>query len=240
MTRPGRPGAEARSRGTQRRGVSFLGVDPPRIHELTTGHADLHWANLTAPTLIVLDWEGWGRMPVRKLRSIHDCRTASRSVGTAASARDAPRRARHQVSGRLGSRSSTGLPATTIGVVMNSVSSARYAYEPCVQSKRFRSRGHGTVRGTAASAKAVPSHSRPPAFSDSVETTQSQLVPTRRRSVRPCHPHTSGPDGVRCEAQAATAKAPHIRVMSSAASGAVNTGAVMVRSLVSRRCAQRT
>ncbi|GGV08109.1 hypothetical protein GCM10010275_55380 [Streptomyces litmocidini] len=43
---------------------AFLGIDPPWIHEHTTGHADLHWANLTAPTLIILDWEGWGRMPV--------------------------------------------------------------------------------------------------------------------------------------------------------------------------------
>ncbi|MFE0776883.1 hypothetical protein ACFW3E_28010, partial [Streptomyces sp. NPDC058861] len=43
---------------------AFLGIDPPRISERTTGHADLHWANLTTPTMIIFDWEGWGRMPV--------------------------------------------------------------------------------------------------------------------------------------------------------------------------------
>lgn len=43
---------------------AFLGIDPPRISDHTTGHADLHWANLTAPTLIIFDWEGWGRMPI--------------------------------------------------------------------------------------------------------------------------------------------------------------------------------
>ncbi|MGC5000737.1 hypothetical protein [Streptomyces sp. DT195] len=42
----------------------FLDIDPPRISDRTTGHADLHWANLTSPALIILDWEGWGRMPV--------------------------------------------------------------------------------------------------------------------------------------------------------------------------------
>lgn len=30
----------------------------------STAHGDLHWANLTAPTLSVLDWEGWGVAPV--------------------------------------------------------------------------------------------------------------------------------------------------------------------------------
>lgn len=29
----------------------------------TTAHGDLHWANLTAPSLTILDWEGWGRAP---------------------------------------------------------------------------------------------------------------------------------------------------------------------------------
>lgn len=28
-----------------------------------TSHGDLHWANLCAPTLIILDWEGWGLAP---------------------------------------------------------------------------------------------------------------------------------------------------------------------------------
>lgn len=42
----------------------FLGIDPVQITHCTTGHADLHWANLTSRTLVVLDWEGWGRLPV--------------------------------------------------------------------------------------------------------------------------------------------------------------------------------
>lgn len=29
----------------------------------TTAHCDLHWGNLTAPTLAILDWETWGRAP---------------------------------------------------------------------------------------------------------------------------------------------------------------------------------
>ncbi|WP_411084767.1 hypothetical protein [Streptomyces sp. cmx-18-6] len=42
----------------------FLGIDPVRIRETTTGHADLHWANLTGAPLVLLDWENWGRLPV--------------------------------------------------------------------------------------------------------------------------------------------------------------------------------
>lgn len=42
----------------------FLGIAPVRIHETTTGHADLHWANLTGAPLVLLDWENWGRLPV--------------------------------------------------------------------------------------------------------------------------------------------------------------------------------
>lgn len=42
----------------------FLGIAPVRICETTTGHADLHWANLTRPPLVLLDWENWGRLPV--------------------------------------------------------------------------------------------------------------------------------------------------------------------------------
>lgn len=29
----------------------------------TTAHGDLHWSNLTAPSLTILDWEGWGLAP---------------------------------------------------------------------------------------------------------------------------------------------------------------------------------
>ncbi|MEV7157041.1 hypothetical protein AB0N77_20825 [Streptomyces misionensis] len=42
----------------------FLGVDPVRIGETTTGHADLHWANVTRAPLVLLDWENWGRLPI--------------------------------------------------------------------------------------------------------------------------------------------------------------------------------
>ncbi|MFB6578565.1 hypothetical protein ACFCYC_14245 [Streptomyces sp. NPDC056402] len=42
----------------------FLGVDAPDRIERTTGHADLHWANLTGTPLTVMDWERWGSVPV--------------------------------------------------------------------------------------------------------------------------------------------------------------------------------
>ncbi|MFB7513179.1 hypothetical protein [Streptomyces sp. NPDC056144] len=42
----------------------FLGIDPFPIRDTTTGHADLHWANLTRAPLVLLDWEDWGRVPV--------------------------------------------------------------------------------------------------------------------------------------------------------------------------------
>ncbi|MCI0686671.1 MAG: hypothetical protein L0Y54_05455, partial [Sporichthyaceae bacterium] len=29
----------------------------------TAAHGDLHWANLTAPRLVILDWEGFGPAP---------------------------------------------------------------------------------------------------------------------------------------------------------------------------------
>ncbi|QKW19398.1 hypothetical protein HUT16_10235 [Kitasatospora sp. NA04385] len=42
----------------------FLGaaVDS-RAPAWSTAHGDLHWANLTAPSLSILDWEGWGLAP---------------------------------------------------------------------------------------------------------------------------------------------------------------------------------
>ncbi|MFF4814519.1 hypothetical protein ACFY2K_08010 [Kitasatospora sp. NPDC001309] len=42
----------------------FLGfpVDT-RVPAWSTAHGDLHWANLTAPKLTILDWEGWGIAP---------------------------------------------------------------------------------------------------------------------------------------------------------------------------------
>lgn len=42
----------------------FLGapIDATAPH-WSTAHGDLHWANLCAPTLYILDWEGWGLAP---------------------------------------------------------------------------------------------------------------------------------------------------------------------------------
>ncbi|WP_220184034.1 aminoglycoside phosphotransferase family protein [Thermoactinomyces mirandus] len=34
------------------------------ITKWTTAHGDLHWANLMAPQLSILDWEGWGKAPL--------------------------------------------------------------------------------------------------------------------------------------------------------------------------------
>ncbi|MFJ7275484.1 hypothetical protein [Kitasatospora sp. NPDC098663] len=42
----------------------FLGVRAPEAVERATGHGDLHWANLTGPTLTIIDWERWGLVPV--------------------------------------------------------------------------------------------------------------------------------------------------------------------------------
>jgi hypothetical protein len=42
----------------------FLGIPAFQVGAWTTGHGDLHWANLTGPPLVMLDWEGWGLVPV--------------------------------------------------------------------------------------------------------------------------------------------------------------------------------
>ncbi|MFF9643643.1 hypothetical protein [Kitasatospora aureofaciens] len=42
----------------------YLGIPiDTKVPAWTTAHGDLHWANLTSPTLTVLDWEGWGIAP---------------------------------------------------------------------------------------------------------------------------------------------------------------------------------
>ncbi|MET8693275.1 hypothetical protein ABZV65_12125 [Streptomyces bauhiniae] len=41
----------------------FVGIPAPAAPYWTTAHADLHWANLTATPLQILDWEGWGSAP---------------------------------------------------------------------------------------------------------------------------------------------------------------------------------
>jgi len=35
----------------------------PEVQRWSASHCDLHWANLTAPTLVILDWEQWGLAP---------------------------------------------------------------------------------------------------------------------------------------------------------------------------------
>ncbi|NIK58234.1 aminoglycoside phosphotransferase [Kribbella shirazensis] len=43
---------------------AFFGVDVDVASvPWTTAHCDLHWGNLTAPTLAILDWETWGKAP---------------------------------------------------------------------------------------------------------------------------------------------------------------------------------
>ncbi|MEU3572846.1 hypothetical protein AB0E96_31160 [Kitasatospora sp. NPDC036755] len=42
----------------------YLGTSiDTKVPTWTTAHGDLHWANLTSPTLTILDWEGWGTAP---------------------------------------------------------------------------------------------------------------------------------------------------------------------------------
>lgn len=41
----------------------FFGIPCPGAVAWTTGHGDLHWSNLMAAPLVMLDWEGWGLVP---------------------------------------------------------------------------------------------------------------------------------------------------------------------------------
>lgn len=49
---------------TRRLSVFFGDAVDPTVREWSTAHADLHWNNLLAPELGMVDWEGWGRAPV--------------------------------------------------------------------------------------------------------------------------------------------------------------------------------
>jgi len=43
---------------------AFFGIDVDIASvRWTAAHCDLHWGNLTAPRLVILDWETWGRAP---------------------------------------------------------------------------------------------------------------------------------------------------------------------------------
>ncbi|MGW5820070.1 hypothetical protein [Streptomyces noursei] len=62
----------------------------------TTAHGDLHWANLTAPNALLLDWEVWGVAPVGYdatsllLHSLHVPPLANRVRATFADTFDTP------------------------------------------------------------------------------------------------------------------------------------------------------
>ena len=44
--------------------IGHIGPDAPvESDEWHVGHGDLHWANLTAPQCMLLDWEHWGLLP---------------------------------------------------------------------------------------------------------------------------------------------------------------------------------
>ncbi|MBV9012701.1 MAG: aminoglycoside phosphotransferase [Pseudonocardiales bacterium] len=50
--------------GLRLRLLAAFGVDIDAVElEWTCAHGDLHWANLTAPRLTLLDWEAWGMAP---------------------------------------------------------------------------------------------------------------------------------------------------------------------------------
>lgn len=48
---------------TRRVRVFFGDRVDPTVDDWTTAHGDLHWGNLTAPGLTLLDWEHWGLAP---------------------------------------------------------------------------------------------------------------------------------------------------------------------------------
>lgn len=48
---------------TRRINQVFPGAVDTTITEWTTSHGDLHWGNITAPTLCLLDWGDWGLAP---------------------------------------------------------------------------------------------------------------------------------------------------------------------------------
>jgi hypothetical protein len=51
-----------RQRYMERAIPEFVGIPAPATR-WATAHADVHWANLTASPLRLLDWEGWGQAP---------------------------------------------------------------------------------------------------------------------------------------------------------------------------------
>ena len=54
-----------RQRYLDRAMPQFLGVPlDTTTPSWSTAHGDFHWANISAPTLHILDWEGWGLAPM--------------------------------------------------------------------------------------------------------------------------------------------------------------------------------
>jgi hypothetical protein len=44
--------------------TKYIGREAPtQIEHWDIGHGDLHWANVTAPQFMLLDWEHWGLWP---------------------------------------------------------------------------------------------------------------------------------------------------------------------------------
>lgn len=78
----------------------------------TAAHADLHWANVTAP-LLLMDWEGWGQAPEGfDAATLYACSLLQEDVATRV--RDA-----FQV---LGSPAGLAAEATVCAQLMQSVS----------------------------------------------------------------------------------------------------------------------
>lgn len=43
--------------------ISAFGATDARINQWTVAHADMNWANVTAPQFCLFDWEDWGTAP---------------------------------------------------------------------------------------------------------------------------------------------------------------------------------
>jgi hypothetical protein len=64
ITTTKRVGADPREESFRNHFLASFGakIDPERV-EMAMSHGDLHFGNLTAPELIILDWENWGWAP---------------------------------------------------------------------------------------------------------------------------------------------------------------------------------
>ncbi|MFD7025245.1 phosphotransferase [Promicromonospora sukumoe] len=64
ITTTERVAADPREKSFQNYFLAMFGVriDPERV-EMSMSHGDLHFGNLTAPELVILDWENWGWAP---------------------------------------------------------------------------------------------------------------------------------------------------------------------------------